>query len=251
MKNISLSENRYYQDGTTLKLRDEAGNNRGVSSVREAKHGYDKFALRQGDRHLSKKNRTGTHRVKKKYHQGVSKTRKGKTIPKPYAVKTIEHKKKTHKPVSYAYAKALGLKKKNTGEIKESYAYKSFVPVPTEEEKRRVLSHLKGTMSLSLTALLVLLVGVVLYFGFDYLKLSASIDEHMDTIKSLEDELETLKNENDAVEEGIDTSINLNEIYDAAVNRLGMVHADQKSVITYDKSESEYVRQNEDIPPAN
>lgn len=115
-------------------------------------------------------------------------------------------------------------------------------------DARRNLSRLEGTLTLPLTVLLMGMVALVLYFGFDYLRLSASLDEHMDKIQTLESSLEALKNENDALEEDIDTSINLNEIYDEAVNRLGMVRADGDSVITYDKKESEYVIQYDDIP---
>lgn len=154
---------------------------------------------------------------------------------------------------SYTFAKRPVLKKNAA----KKGARKRVDPVRVgkgrraEPEAALKLRALSGTMSLPLTLLLTVMVVVVLYFGFGYLRLSASIDEHMDNIQTLENQLETLKNQNDAIEEGIDTSINLNEIYDAATGRLGMVRADGSSVITYDKSESEYVRQYDSVPSAD
>ena len=54
--------------------------------------------------------------------------------------------------------------------------------------------------------------------------------------------------ENDALETSINTSIDLNEIYEIATKELGMVYANKDQVLLYDKTESEYVRQYEDIP---
>ena len=72
----------------------------------------------------------------------------------------------------------------------------------------------------------------------------------MDSIKSLETTLDNLRTENDALERSIDTSIDLNYVYNVAVNELGMVRIGQGNIIQYDKTESEYVRQYEDIPAA-
>lgn len=179
----------------------------------------------------------------------------------PSRRKTQAHLKRRHGNVNQAaklkkrpYAKGRGSKgsaadyiTSNQSQVsKPHYAFARLRKV--EPEAKRTLKALSGTISRPLTFLLVALVLLVLFFGFDYLRMSASIDEHMDNIKTLETRLETLKNQNDALEEGIDTSINLNEIYDQAVNRLGMVPAGEGSVITYDKTESEYVRQYDLIP---
>lgn len=40
----------------------------------------------------------------------------------------------------------------------------------------------------------------------------------------------------------------MNHIYDVATNELGMVYASEDQIVHYEKSEREYVRQNEDIP---
>ena len=46
----------------------------------------------------------------------------------------------------------------------------------------------------------------------------------------------------------IATYVDLDHIYDVATNKLGMIYAKKNQVITYEKTESEYVRQFEDIP---
>ena len=60
--------------------------------------------------------------------------------------------------------------------------------------------------------------------------------------------MEKMKTENDALETSINSSIDLNKIYEIATKELGMVYARRDQVLLYDKTESEYVRQYEDIP---
>ena len=67
-------------------------------------------------------------------------------------------------------------------------------------------------------------------------------------ISALEQELERMRSENDALETRINTSIDLDHIYDVAVSELGMVSANRGQIIRYKNTESEYVRQYEDIP---
>ena len=50
------------------------------------------------------------------------------------------------------------------------------------------------------------------------------------------------------METRINTSIDLDNIYKIATEELGMVYANKDQVRMYNKTESEYVRQYEDIP---
>ena len=70
----------------------------------------------------------------------------------------------------------------------------------------------------------------------------------MDTIKALEQQLDTLKAENDALETSINTSVDLDHVYKVATEELGMVYAGKDQVLLYNQTESEYVKQYEDIP---
>ena len=87
-----------------------------------------------------------------------------------------------------------------------------------------------------------------LYLCINYLHVQSSITARMHNIEQMEAKLEKLKAENDAMETSINTSIDLNKIYEIATRELGMVYAKKDQVLLYDKTESEYVRQYEDIP---
>ena len=73
--------------------------------------------------------------------------------------------------------------------------------------------------------------------------------------KSLDDQInlpgsmpEKLKGDNDALLTRINTSVDLDYVYKVATEELGMVYANKDQVRLYNKTESEYVRQYEDIP---
>ncbi len=132
-----------------------------------------------------------------------------------------------------------------------------------EKEPRRKRSHTQSVrqdnrirrnqeramyMDLPYVILLTIASICTLYLCVNYLHVQSSITARMHNIESLETELEQMKAENDALETSINTSIDLNEIYEIATKELGMVYANKDQVLLYDKTESEYVRQYEDIP---
>lgn len=123
---------------------------------------------------------------------------------------------------------------------------KSTVRHKTSQKSRQEISVL--SIPYPVLLLLVGCVSVMLYFGCSYLNLKSSVDEHLENVKTLETRLEALRTENDALEQSIDTSVDLNYVYSVAVGKLGMVHVGQENVIRYDKTESQYVRQYEQIP---
>ena len=67
-------------------------------------------------------------------------------------------------------------------------------------------------------------------------------------IERLEESIEKLKGDNDALLTRINTSVDLDYVYKVATEELGMVYANKDQVRLYNKTESEYVRQYEDIP---
>ena len=81
-----------------------------------------------------------------------------------------------------------------------------------------------------------------------YLGLQTSITRRIDKIQELQGNIADLRRENRALETDIETYYNLDRIYAIATQELGMVYADPAQVIVYDKTESEYVRQYDDIP---
>ena len=87
-----------------------------------------------------------------------------------------------------------------------------------------------------------------LYLCFNYLQLQATVAARMDHIESLVEDIEKLKADNDALETRINTSVDLDHVYQVATEELGMVYANKSQVRLYNRSESGYIRQYEDIP---
>ena len=117
-------------------------------------------------------------------------------------------------------------------------------------ESNRIRRNQERAMYMDLPYVVLLTIASIctLYLCVNYLQLQSSITARMHNIEGLEAKLERLKTENDALETSINTSIDLDKIYEIATKELGMVYAKKDQVLLYDKTESEYVRQYEDIP---
>lgn len=87
-----------------------------------------------------------------------------------------------------------------------------------------------------------------LFLCINYIQLQSSITAKVKHIARVEQEIKNLKAENDALETRIKTSVDLDYVYKVATEELGMVYANKDQVRLYNKTESEYVRQNEGIP---
>lgn len=103
-------------------------------------------------------------------------------------------------------------------------------------------------MDLPFVFMLTIAIICTLYLCVNYLQIQSSITSRINHIEKMEKELEFLKSENDALETNINTSLDLDYVYKVATEELGMVYANKNQVILYNKTESEYVRQYEDIP---
>ena len=143
-------------------------------------------------------------------------------------------------------------------------AYPEYIPVRRKEKERiervrrvkRAAGKAKNRkkvkrseMGQPFLYLLMLTAAVIatIYICFNYLALQNSVTSRMDNIERLETTLENMRTENDALEQSIDTAVDLNEVYSIAVNELGMVHAGRDNIIEYERTENEYVKQGEDI----
>ena len=116
--------------------------------------------------------------------------------------------------------------------------------------QRRVRRNQEKALQMDLPYVLMLTVAAAfaLYICVSYLQVQSSITGRIHNIEVLEQQLEKLKSENDALQTRINTDIDLDHIYQVATEELGMLYANKDQVILYDKTESEYVRQYEDIP---
>lgn len=114
----------------------------------------------------------------------------------------------------------------------------------------RVRRNREKALQMDLPYVIMLTVAVVctLCLCVNYLHIQSSITAKIHTIEEKEAKLENLKTENDALQTSINTSVDLDHIYKVATEELGMVYANKNQILQYNKTESEYVRQNEDIP---
>ena len=126
---------------------------------------------------------------------------------------------------------------------------------PVKKRKRKVDPEYREAkmvktsfISKSLSFILILSVITTIYIIYNYLLLKASVNYHQSNVASMQTELSNLQINNDNLEKSIEDSLDLNETYRIATEELGMVPVNKNSIIQYDKTESEYVKQGEDIP---
>jgi cell division protein FtsL len=98
---------------------------------------------------------------------------------------------------------------------------------------------------------LTIAIAITLYTCVDYLSVQSGLSTMNKEITDLERDLAKLKDENKAAMSQINTSLDLNYIYQVATTELGMVYPNENQVITYESSLSDYVRQYEEIPEYN
>lgn len=79
------------------------------------------------------------------------------------------------------------------------------------------------------------------------LKAKADMNRSVKKLSKYQASLDKMISENDATQNSINTHVDLNEIYNEAINRLGMVSAGSNRTILYDKTNNEYVRQNNEL----
>lgn len=122
------------------------------------------------------------------------------------------------------------------------------VNVPQHRRQERTAP--KAMSGMNFASLLVLTIAIIATVSVcvDYLKLQTEVSKMEKSIITLDQQLTTLTNVNDASYASIDTAPDLNEVYKIAVEELGMVYPNDNTVIAYESSDDDYVRQYEDIP---
>ncbi|MGN0334066.1 MAG: hypothetical protein ACI4DV_00195 [Lachnospiraceae bacterium] len=127
--------------------------------------------------------------------------------------------------------------------------------VPQQSPERRPSAvpgrhHKKERATLSIPYCLFLGVFCVmtLMMGAQFLQLQALSTSNQKKIASLESQLTEMKKENNDELNRIESSINLDEIRDIAVNELGMVYAAEDNVVVYKNKRQDYVSQYTEVP---
>ena len=116
-----------------------------------------------------------------------------------------------------------------------------------ERKKQRAIrraNKLNFLYTVGVTAVVVTIFGICL----QYLNVQSQVKTNSTAVTKLQSELNELTDSNDELELEINAGIDYEQIYDTAVNELGMVYPERDQVITYDAGVSEYVKQYHDIP---
>ena len=103
-------------------------------------------------------------------------------------------------------------------------------------------------MNLPYVIVLALTCVIVLVMAINYIQVRSAVNVHQSVIADLEAELTGLKTDNASLQANVDANTDFEYIYQVATQQLGMVFPNADQLIVYEKTESEYVRQNENIP---
>ena len=116
----------------------------------------------------------------------------------------------------------------------------------SEQIRRNQEKHMR--MSFPFVLFLAAASVCAVFVCFQYLSIQTSINGRMNHIQTLQDDISGLRQDNKALQTRIDTYYNLDYIYQVATQELGMTYASADQVIVYNRTESEFVRQYDDIP---
>ena len=103
-------------------------------------------------------------------------------------------------------------------------------------------------LDLTYTVFLVISVVVTVAVCVGYLSLQNEITRTNVQIATLKSQLSTITNENAAMEERINSAIDLSQVYQAAVNEYGMTAIKEDQIHYYSNENEDYVKQYEQIP---
>lgn len=120
---------------------------------------------------------------------------------------------------------------------------KKRVDRATRANRQRALMMGPGYL-LFLTIAVVTTVGVCAL----YVHLQSNISSRMKNIASLESRILDLRTDNDAALKRVETSVNLDDIKDKAMNVLGMVYPTQDQIIYFEINVDDFMNQYQDIP---
>lgn len=113
----------------------------------------------------------------------------------------------------------------------------------TQRNREKAMS-----MNIGFVAFLAIVSAAVLFFCINYLQLKAEITGSMSKVATLEAELTQLKEDNDAYYSQVTSDVDLTEIKQIAIGRLGMKYPSKDQTMTYKTARSSYVRQYQDVP---
>ena len=113
----------------------------------------------------------------------------------------------------------------------------------TRKNRRKAMSMSRGFV-VFLSAMSI----VAMFMCVSYIQLKTQITRQTKQIASLQTDLNELKSDNDAMENSNETSVDLDEVYRIATEKLNMHYPTEKQIVSYSTDGSGYVRQYSDVP---
>lgn len=127
-------------------------------------------------------------------------------------------------------------------------------PQQQEERQRRVDRRTRANrqramqMSPGYIAFLTLAVFMTVGVCALYIQLQSEVSSRMKNVASLESQILNIRTDNDAALNRIETSVNLEEIKNTAINEMGMVYPGQDQIVYFTVDMNDYMNQYQDIP---
>ena len=138
--------------------------------------------------------------------------------------------------------------------VRKLHAYPEEEPERQAAPRRRVSLRVRKNrmrarnMGVGYVMFLSAVCVATLFLCINYLRVRSNITTQNERIAGLESQLSDLKDENDAYYNQVVNSVTLDDVKDAALNRLGMHYASESQIQYYDTTEGSYVRQYQDVP---
>ncbi|MCR4610798.1 MAG: hypothetical protein K5644_02755 [Lachnospiraceae bacterium] len=114
------------------------------------------------------------------------------------------------------------------------------------EKRRAKIARARKKKLQSVYATMAIAFCVCFFVGYVYLH--TSVNERTSNIAELETQISALKADNGAAEARINTSANLANVRNTALNELGMVYAGADKIVYYDMETSDSMNQYNNIP---
>jgi len=129
------------------------------------------------------------------------------------------------------------------------FPFREEFELPTVVSDRTAKNRL-NSRKMTVSNMCILVVSIILMVGVftDYLLLHTQIREKQYEITRLESKLNDLRIANEEEAARINGSVDLEEIKAIAMNELGMTYPETDQIVDFEDSDSDYVRQHEDIP---
>ena len=154
----------------------------------------------------------------------------------------------------------------NSGSVKnqnkryyvDGSAVPKLEPVKKKPKRRKQTSRVSSrakrnrAMATQMSKGYVLFLGLIclvtLFVCVNYLQSKSQLTNQTMELATLESQLSKLKADNDAYYNSTLASVDMEQIKNDAINRLGLHYAAESQIVYYDTSGSSYVRQYQDVP---